>query len=164
MTTTRADARTILATATVATHRPLLAWAVGTISCGHAVDVLTWWRTRDARRLAPEYAGQSLDGGRWLRLSRARIEITDGTLHRPLRLDWTDVGNVLAAGRVTDDLIRRCEQTTIAWRDHPGGFRGAGWTDVVDACSRAGNAVWAVCRPADPGEQLDLFAAAGIES
>jgi hypothetical protein len=163
MTTTRPEARTILATATPATHRPLLAWAVGVISCGHAIEPLTYWRTRDARRLAPEHAGQTLPAGRMLRLTRARIEITDGDLHRPLRLDWTDVGNVLAAGRITDTLIRRCEDAVTAWRDHPG-FREPSWSDVVDACSRAGEDVWAACRPADPGEQLDLFAAAGIES
>lgn len=34
----RADAHTILATATPATHRPLLAWAVGITACGHAID------------------------------------------------------------------------------------------------------------------------------
>ncbi|GAB3866496.1 hypothetical protein GCM10029963_78900 [Micromonospora andamanensis] len=157
MTMTR-DARTILATATPATHRPLLAWAVGITSCGHAIEPLTYWRTRDARRLAPEYAGQTLPAGRMLRLTRTRIEITDGNLHRPLRLNWTDLGAVLDNGRITDDLIRRCEQAVIAWRDHPDGFRGAGWSDVVDACSRAGHAVWAACRPTDPGEQLDLFA------
>ncbi|MEU5949574.1 hypothetical protein ABZ793_29005 [Micromonospora sp. NPDC047465] len=160
----RADARTILATATPATHRPLLAWAVGITACGHAIDPLTYWRTRDARRLAPEGAGQTLPAGRMLRLDRTRIEITDGDLYRPLRLNWTDLGAVLDTGRVTDDLISRCEQAVIDWRDHPGGFRGAGWTDVVDACSRAGQAVWAACRPADPGEQLDLFSLAGIES
>ncbi|TDB74402.1 hypothetical protein [Micromonospora sp. KC723] len=99
-----------------------------------------------------------------LRLTKTQIEIIDGNLHRPLRLNGTDLGAVLDAGRVTDELIRRCEQAVIAWRDHLGGFRGAGWTDVVDACGRAGEAVWAACRPADPGEQLDLFAAAGIES
>ncbi|MDG4762242.1 hypothetical protein [Micromonospora sp. WMMD710] len=154
----RADARTILATATPATHRPLLAWAVGITACGHAIDPLTYWRTRDASRFAPDYTGQTLPAGRMLRLTRARIEITDGDLHQPLRLAWTDLGDVLDNGRVTDELIGRCEQAVIAWRDHPGGFRGAGWTDVVDGCSQAGQAVWTACRPADPGEQLDLFA------
>ncbi|MEV5822981.1 hypothetical protein AB0L22_27865 [Micromonospora haikouensis] len=158
----RADARTILAAATPATHRPLLAWAVGITTRSHAIEPLTYWRTRDARQLAPEYAGQTLPAGRMLRLDRTRIEITDGNLRQPLRLNWTDLGAVLDSGRVTTDLIRCCEQAVVAWRDHPGGFRGAGWTDVVDACSRAGEAVWAACRPADPGEQLDLFAA-GID-
>ncbi|WP_406071605.1 hypothetical protein [Micromonospora sp. NBC_01638] len=37
-------------------------------------------------------------------------------------------------------------------------------TEVVNACSRAGEAVWTACRPTDPGEQLDLFAFASIES
>jgi hypothetical protein len=157
----RSEARTILATATPATYRPLLAWAVGITACSHAIDPLTYWRTRDARRLAPEYAGQTLPAGRMLRLDRTRIEITDGNLHRPLRLNWTDVGAVLDHGRITNDLIEQCQEAVNAWRDHPGGFRGAGWTDVVDTCSRAGKAVWAACRPTDPGEQLDLFAAIG---
>ncbi|MEU9509910.1 hypothetical protein AB0D32_26935 [Micromonospora sp. NPDC048170] len=160
----RTDARTILATATPTTRRPLLAWAVGAIARSHAIHPLTYWRTRDARRLAPEYEGQTLPAGRMLRLDRTRIEISDGNLHQPLRLTWTDLGNVLDSGRVTDDLIRRCQQAVIAWRDHPGGFRGIGWNDAVDACGRAGGAVWAACRPADPGEQLDLFGSAGIES
>ncbi|GIJ28300.1 hypothetical protein Vqi01_34620 [Micromonospora qiuiae] len=160
----RHEARTILATATLDTHRPLLAWAVGATARSHAIHPLTYWRTRDARRLAPEYEGQTLPAGRMLRLDRARIEITDGTLRQPLRLTWADLGAVLDSDRVTDALIRHCEQTVIAWRDHPGGFRGVGWNDVLDACGRAGDAVWAACRPTDPGEQLDLFSLAGIES
>ncbi|MFF0182578.1 hypothetical protein ACFYPF_26165 [Micromonospora sp. NPDC005223] len=158
----RAEARTILATATPATHRPLLAWAIGITACSHAIDPLTYWRTRDPRRLAPEYAGQTLPAGRMLRLDRTRIEITDGNLHQPLRLNWTYVGAVLDNGRITSNLIHQCQEAVNAWRDHPGGFRGAGWTDVVDACSRAGQAVWVACRPADPGQQLDLFATLGI--
>ncbi|MFG1892128.1 hypothetical protein ACGFIR_30215 [Micromonospora sp. NPDC049051] len=160
----RTDARTILATATPTTHRPLLAWAVGAIACAHAIDPLTYWRTRDARQLAPDYLGMSLPAGRMLRLTKTRIEITDGNLQQPLRLTWTDLGNVLDSGRLTDDLIHRCQQAVIAWRDHPGGFRGIGWNDVLDACSHAGDAVWAACRPTEPGEQLDLFGLAGIES
>ncbi|MFI2577494.1 hypothetical protein ACH5AJ_35475 [Streptomyces rochei] len=160
----RPDARAILATATPATYRPLLAWAFGTTACGHAADILTYWRTRDARRIAPEYARQTLPAGRMLRLDRSRIEITDGNLHQPLRLSWADLGAVLDGGRVTNDLIHGCQQAVTAWRDHPDGFRGAGWAAVVDACSRAGEAVWAACRPIDPGEQLDLFAGIGIES
>ncbi|EEP72288.1 hypothetical protein MCAG_02616 [Micromonospora sp. ATCC 39149] len=75
----------------------------------------------------------TLPAGRMLRLDRTRIEITDGNLCQPLRLNWADLGAVLDSGRVTTDLIRCCEQAVIAWRDHPGGFRGAGWTDVVAA-------------------------------
>ncbi|MFY1599795.1 hypothetical protein [Micromonospora sp. WMMD737] len=160
----RTDARTILATATPTTHRPLLAWAVGSFARSHAIHPLTYWRTRDARQLAPDHLGMSLPAGRMLRLTKTRIEITDGHLRQPLRLTWTDLGNVLDSGRVTDDLIHRCQQAVIAWRDHPGGFRGIGWNDVVDACGQAGDAVWEACRPTDPGEQLDLFGSAGIKS
>lgn len=151
------QARTILATATATTHRPLLAWAVGVLGCSSAVDLLTYWRTQDPRSMAPDYFGLPLPAGRRLRLTKAHIEITDGNLRQPLRLDWTDVAHIITAGRVTNDLRRRCEDAATARRDYPD-FRAPGWADVVNACSRAGDAVWAACRPADPGQQLDLFA------
>lgn len=163
MSTLSEQAHTILATASQGTHRPLVAWATGTVRCRHAAPLVHYWNGGGPLALAPEHAGMTLDRGRMLTLTRRQIQITGPDLPTPIRLTWRDVAEVLERHPVAAELISAC---TTAMRERAAvvktGELGTQWARVERACAMAAQAVWAECRPSDPGEQLDLFTAASL--
>jgi hypothetical protein len=155
------QAREILCTAHERTHRPLLAWAVGVFESSHAMYPLMLSRTDDPSALCPADAGgSSLQGGRWLDFTRTGgAQIRDGDLVRPLKIAWAEVAAVFFARPVPMDLIEQCGVAMERRRAYGSPHHGAEWWDIEAACGAAGLAVWRACRPADGGEQLDLFSA-----
>lgn len=154
-----AEARAVLSTATVGTHRPLVAWAVGVTQCS-VTDLAAYWRTGRPGELCPgEASGQSLDRGRSLDFWRNRVEIRDGDLPRRLVFTWQDVAQVLATGRVTSRLIDECHAAVWERFRHRKDLEpyGDGWCDFDGQCDAAELAAWEACRPVDQGEQLSLF-------
>ncbi|GIJ12204.1 hypothetical protein ACFFMR_14170 [Micromonospora andamanensis] len=157
----RMQAREILTTAHEGSHRPTLAWAVGVFESSHAMYPLRLSRTGDPLALCPgDGGGCSLPRGRWLDYTRTGgAWIRDGDLVRPLKVSWPEVAAVFFARPVPRDLIAQCAVAMQRRRSCDGPPFGVEWREIDRACSAAGLAVWRACRPADHGEQLDLFAA-----
>lgn len=159
---TGAEVHEILCQAHAGTYRPLLSWAVAVLESSHAMYPLMLWRTGTPEALCPGEGGRSLDRGRWLDHNRSGVIIRDGELRKPLTVAWADLAAVFYARILSQVAIEPCRRAMERRVAHTPPRSDTDWAAIEGECYRAGLAIWQACRPADQGEQLDLFAADSI--
>lgn len=163
------EARQILSTCTAATPRPLLAWACGVLSAGHA---LYFYRLPVLPAyLGSTYRGESLDSGRMFVATTEEARVTEarGTV---VTVRWPEVVAVLRPEVVAEYHPRIVEAMDVrrarvdkydpgrkkGWYHSPeAAAQRELWCDIEQMCGALADEVWAACRPGAQAEQLDLF-------
>lgn len=145
-------AREHLAELTSPGDRVMNAWAVGVLSAGHCLHLVSLMRGGDpAAALGHEHSGGLVDGLRCLftrrgaeAKSRAGVRVT---------VTWREVAAVVEPALARPG-VREALDAAMRKRYDLTGCGGEAWGAVEDECYQLAAQVWVACRPA---AQLDLF-------